>query len=172
MNLAPEIYTPLMVIFRLAHIFGAMIWFGFGLYNYFVVSRVDTNMSATAINYQLGVAKYTKFGEIMGAAAGSTALAGLLLWAINGSKYGTGAGVIILGIGSLFGLAAVGHGMGIGKRNGELSTAILAAENDGVVNPESYSVINAMIAKLNRSSNVSLGLMAVAFVCMVSYSQF
>ncbi len=172
MNLPPEIYIPLMLIFRLAHIFGAVIWLGFALYNYFVVSRVDANMSATAINYQLGVAKYTKFGVIMSSAAITTSLAGILLWGINGAKYGTGLGVIILGIGTLFGLAAFGHGFGIGKRYDATAKALLAAEKNGVVDPSKHADIGAMIAKLTRSGNISMGLMVVTLVCMVSYSQF
>jgi len=172
MNLPPEIYIPLMLVFRLAHIFGAVIWLGFALYGYFVTSRIDQSMSATSINYQLGIAKHTQFGQLMSISAITTTLAGILLWGINGAKYGTGLGVIILGIGTLVGLVAFGHSFGVGKRNDALAKALLAAEKNGAVDPSKHADIGAMIAKLSRMSNISMGLMVVTLVCMVSYSQF
>lgn len=165
---------PIVIaIFRLAHIVGAIVWVGFGLYNYLVTSRVAVNMPAANIHYQLGVAKYSKFGQIMGIAAIVTTVAGLALWGVAAPhKTLSTVGLIILSIGSLAGLGAFGHGFGIGKRNDALAKTLIAAEQNSAVNPAKHAEIGEMIAKINRSANVSLGMMAVALLCMSTYSTF
>lgn len=160
-------------LLRFAHIAGAIVWVGFGLYTYLILSRVGENMPAAAINYQLGVAKHSKFGQIMGMAALTTTIAGLALWGVDRPfATQTNLALIILSIGSLAGLAAMGHGFGVGKRTDALAKALLAAEENGAVAPSKFAEIGAMIGKLSRSANVSLGLMGVALLCMSTYSSF
>lgn len=163
----------LEAILRLAHILGAIIWMGFGLYNYLVTTRVEANMPVANINYHLGVAKYSKFGQLMGIAALVTTVAGLALWGVARpfSIY-FGLSMFILSVGSLAGLAAFGHGFAIGKKSDALDKALIAAEQNGVVNPSKHAELGDMIAKLNRSANISLAMMGVALLCMSTYSAF
>jgi uncharacterized membrane protein len=165
--------SVVIALFRIAHILGAIVWMGFGLYNYLVTSRINANMSVTAVNYQLGVAKYTKFGQVMGLAAVITTVAGLALWGVaSPHKFLSGLQLAILGIGSLAGLGAFGHGFGLGKRTDALAKALLAAEENGQIPATQHASIESMMAALNKSANISLGMMAVALLCMSTYSTF
>ncbi len=165
---------PIVIaLFRVIHILGAIVWVGFGLYNYFITTRIDASMPTLGINYQLGIAKHTKFGQIMAVAVVATTLAGLALWGVaSPHKTLTTTALAILGIGSLAGLAAFGHGISIGNKSDALAKAVLSAESNGQVAADKQSEIGAMIAKLSRSANVGLGMMAVALLCMSIYSQF
>lgn len=168
MEVPPFVYA----IFRVLHIFGGVVWLGFGLYYYFIVSRINTAMPAAAIHYQLGVAKHTRFGQIMGAASLVTTVAGLLLWGFGAHKMLTTAGMAILGFGTLTGLGAFGHGFGIGKRNDQLAKDLIAAEANGQIAADKQGPLLEAMARLSRNVNVSVGLMAITLLCMSTYSQF
>lgn len=164
----PPIVTAIL---QLAHVFGGVIWIGFALYQFLVVSRVNVGMQAAAINYQLGLAKYTRFGQIMGIASLVTTVAGLALWG-TGAHRQSEIGLAILSLGSLTGLAAFGHGFGINKRYNEFMAAIRSAEFDGQVDPAQYNFITPLMQRLDRTANISLALLVVTLICMTTYDVF
>lgn len=164
----PPIVTAIL---QLAHVFGGVIWIGFALYQFLVVSRVNVGMQAAAVNYQLGIAKYTSFGQIMAAASIVTTIAGLALWG-TGAHRQSEIGLAILSLGSLTGLAAFGHGFGIDKRYKEFVAAVKGAEVNGQVDPAKYSILTPLMQRLDRTANISMALLVVTLICMTTYDVF
>lgn len=168
MNIPNELYALL----QFAHVLGGVVWLGFSLYNYLVATRVDIAMPAASLHYQLGVAKHTRFGQIMGVAAAITTIVGLLLWGFGAHRGLSSAALAILGTGTLTGLLAFGHGFFVGKRNDAFAKALISAESNGQIAPAKQPELTSMMNKLSRMANVGVGLMVFTLLAMSIYDRF
>jgi hypothetical protein len=159
-----------VIILRLAHVGGAVIWAGFGL---FTILYLGPAVKATGpaggqiMGYLVGK---TRFTVVMMVAALLTILSGLILYwrdsgGLNMNWLKTGQGIMFT-IGGIAGIAAavVGGAM-IGPtqaKMGRLSQQLVGAPPSA----EQVGQLQAMQARINTANNIVLVTLLVALVCM------
>ncbi len=156
----------LVLLLRLLHIVAGVIWVGFGTAATVVLAPLAKNMGDQG--YEMLKAWFTRshFSKIMPPASILTTLAGLTLWFIrfdmDAMQYRgfASVGSIVLAVGSVFGLMAFGHGIGLGAQTGRFADLVKANQNE--------TAIRSAADSLMRSARVSTILTLIAVVCMAS----
>jgi hypothetical protein len=159
-----------VTILRLIHIFGAVVWVGFGLFLTIILMPTLQHIGAKGYSVYHTLESRFPVGTIMGVSSLSTTLAGMLLYL---RLYGlqvlpTLSGAVLAG-GALAGLLAFGHGSAsLGRLSGQLSVAIAQWVGTGGDNTPVPADLTALYAKVVRHSRISLLLMVIALAGMAS----
>jgi uncharacterized membrane protein len=154
-----------IVIVRALHIFGGIIWVGFGLMAGMLgmAAQKMQGQERGAIFKALFV--YSAYNRVIAIAAVTTTVAGLYLYGrmFDGMRhlYGlTQNASIVLSVGALFGLLAFGHGIALGRLGNKY--AELAKNADA--NPEE---LQALGERIGRNGRISAILMIIAVIGMI-----
>jgi uncharacterized membrane protein len=159
-----------IIIVRALHIFAAVIWVGGGLLFSLLLNRIMANGGPQVGG---GVVRaiylHSPFLKVISTAAITTTVAGLYMY----GRRETGTLVIsgdttqqiVLGIGALFGLMALGHGLFL-ARLGQKYTAIAkeAGENP---TQEQIGEMAALGQKIGRNGPIVSILMIIALIGMI-----
>ena len=159
----------LLVLLRLLHIVAAVGWFALsGSLVMFILPSAVT-ASETGFRYLKGLFTRTAYARAIAPVAGTTTLAGILLYLVGGGRFGP-TGSIVLGIGALAGLAATIHGGAIVGRSTTAFVKSLASlpEDGGAIAAATLTDLNSQATKLLGEARISFALMIVALVCMGS----
>src|SRR5258708_1389769 len=160
-----------VVILRIAHITAGVLWVGTSMFLVIVLEPTIKAAGAEGGRFmsRLGAGNMPK---VISAAAGTTILAGILLYIHNivfiggdWAKAGPGLG---FGIGAVFGIAGRLGGAGmvgpLTKKMGALGKEITAS--GGMPSPDQMQQMAALSERLSRLSRIGLGLVLVALVMM------
>ena len=159
-----------IVIVRAIHIFAGIIWVGGGLLFSLLLNRIMANggpqVGGTVVR---AIYLHSPFLRVVPIVAITTTLAGLYLYArrVTGTLVGSGDTTqqIVLGIGSLFGLMAFGHGIFIG-RLGQRYAEIARAAGDSPT-PEQIGEMAAIGQRIGKNGPIVSILMIIAVTGMV-----
>lgn len=103
-----------MVVLRLVHIFAGIIWVGAGFFMMLVLVPLIKQMGAEGGRFMQRFAAKSRFGTVMLISPLLTTLSGLwLYYRVSGhfnSDWMSSSAGVVLGIGSVAGLLAFGHG--------------------------------------------------------------
>lgn len=161
--------TILLVVLRLLHIVSAVSWLALGGTLTFFVAPAAAAAGESGYKYLKTLFTRTAFTRLVPVAAGTTTLAGILLYIVGGGRFGP-IGSAVLGIGALAGFIATIHGGAVTDRSTKALAKALTALPDG-----SQSIPAATLTELNNLATTLLGharismiLMIVALVCMGS----
>ncbi len=162
-----------MVILRLIHIFAGIVWVGAGFFMFLIVIPTMAKMRNGQV--MQNIMTHSRYSMIMGASAGLTVLAGILLYGrVYSSDWLSTAPGIVLTIGAVAGILAAGHGGAVLSRlqaeQMKLSQAI-AAQN-GPPNEAHQAEMAALQQKMQLHVRISLILLVIAVVGMSSWRYF
>ncbi len=155
---------------RLLHILAGVVWVGAGLTAELMILPTVRRLGPTGAAFFSAFYRFSIFSKVMPVASLTTTLAGLYLYArwflSAGSLPFSTTGTIVLSVGALFGLAAFGHGISIGRLSGRFLAASIAAGESPT--PEQRATLAGLQERMGRSGRVSLILMVIALVGMAS----
>jgi hypothetical protein len=151
----------LLVILRLVHIIAAASWFGLGLTSYFFINPAAINSGEGGMRFLKAFYSLPMASSIMAMVAGTTTLAGLLMYAFtNVSSRFSSTGNIVLGIGAVAGIAATIHGGAVMGRAGKAVEEALASGDNELARTRTM--------EQQSHARVSMVLMIVALIGMAS----
>jgi uncharacterized membrane protein len=171
-----SIMNTLVIVLRLLHIFAGVVWAGTTILFYFMIGPA---ISATGdagkafIGYLITKARFT---TVISAAAGTTVLAGLILYWIDSqgftSAWMTSGAGIGFAIGGLAGITAFVLGIMFGRNNTELVR--IGSQIQGPPTPEQLADIQGVQGKQKRIGpiRVTAMIIAVLFMATARYFQF
>jgi len=166
----------LMIVLRLIHIVAGVFWVGAGLMLFYYVTPAILQGGEAGQKIMGILMGQTRLTSILSAAAGSTVLAGFILYWIDSDGFtsawlGTGPG-IGFGLGAVFGLLAFIFGMLVGRTNQAM--AALGRSIQGQPTSEQASQLAAL-----RSRSATLGplnawslILAAALMAIARYLSF
>jgi uncharacterized membrane protein len=153
-----------IVIVRALHIFGGIIWVGFGLMAGMLgmaAQKMDGRERGIVFK---ALFVYSAYSRVIAIAAVTTTVAGLYLYGrlFDGMRHQfmTPTASMVLAFGALFGLLAFGHGIALGRLGGKY--AELAKNADA--NPEE---LQALGERIGRNGRISAILMIIAVIGMI-----
>src|SRR5690242_8357492 len=100
--------TLLLALLRLLHIVSAVGWIALSASLVLFILPSAVAASETGFRYLKGLFTRTSYARAIAPVAGTATLAGLLLYAVGGGRFGP-VGSIVLGVGAVAGLAAAVH---------------------------------------------------------------
>jgi uncharacterized membrane protein len=156
----------LVLILRLLHIVSGVIWVGFGTATTIVLAPLAAAMGDQGYEFLKAWLVKSRFSKIMPPASILTTLAGVILWVVRfdmeSMQYRgfASAGSIVLAVGSLFGLLAFGHGIGLGAQTGRYAALVNTSKDE--------AAIRSATDRLVSSGKISTILTIIAVVCMAS----
>jgi hypothetical protein len=161
--------TLLLAVLRLLHIVSAVGWIALSASLVMFILPSAVAASETGFRYLKGLFTRTAYARAIAPFAGTTTLAGILLYLVGGGRFGP-LGSAVLGIGALAGLAATIHGGAIVGRSTTAFVKSLASlpEDGGAIAAATLTDLNTQATKLLGEARISLALMIVALVCMGS----
>ena len=163
-----------MIIFRLIHIFSAIVWLGSSLFLLAFVQPAAAAIGAEGQRFMQSLMTNTRLMLVLPLSSLLTVIAGLALFYrvsdhFNSDWMGSTPG-IVLSIGSAAGLAAFLHSGAILSRltrqTGALGREI--GQQGGPPTPEQLAQMRSLQRRSRTNGIVSIGLMIVAIVGMVS----
>jgi mono/diheme cytochrome c family protein/uncharacterized membrane protein len=163
-----------MIVFRLLHIFGGVVWLGSGFFTIAFLQPAVTGSGLDGQRFMQSFFKNTKFEIAMPLSGLITTIAGLALYhrvsdGFNADWMGSAAGVV-LSIGSVAGIAAFLHGStAIGPVTRQMTALMKVIGEQGTPPSEDQmGQMRALTAKTRLHGTISVGLMILAVVCMGS----
>lgn len=159
----------LHTVLRLIHIVSAFAWFGVALVAALMIGPALVKAGPAALPGLKRVITHPLFNRLYAPAALLTTLAGLLLYGVSRSNiYFTTTGNIVLGIGTLFGLLAFGHGV---AAMGRYSTLLEKAFTDHVADDAApseagFTAVQAVAARWASNGRISFYLTLIALIGM------
>jgi|SRR5690606_29498433 len=166
-----QLVTALRIILRLIHIVGGVAWVGLGATMVFFVGPAIGAAGESGLRFMKSMYARTAIARAIPYAAVVTVVAGILLYIVaNSPRYFTQTGNIVLGIGALFGLLAIGHGGAVaGRANQAMEEALRQhVPDDGTVSPEGLTALRELALKMNTNSRISFYLSVIALIAMAS----
>jgi uncharacterized membrane protein/mono/diheme cytochrome c family protein len=163
-----------MIIFRLIHIFAAIIWVGSSIFILAFVQPAVAALGPDGQRFMQSLYRNTRFMIAFPLSSLLTVIAGLALYYrisdhFNADWMGSTAG-IVLSIGALAGLAAFFHGAAalspMTRRTGALMAEI--AQQGTPPTQEQIALMRSLGSRTRTQGLVSIGLMIIAIVGMVS----
>jgi hypothetical protein len=153
-----------IVIVRALHIFGGIIWVGFGLMAGMLgmaAQKMEGQERGTVFK---ALFVYSAYIRAIAIAAGTTTLAGLYLYfrlfQEGKHMFMTPTASMVLSVGALFGLLAFGHGIALGRLGTKYKE--LAMKDD--TKPEE---LQALGERIGRNGRISAILMIIAVIGMI-----
>lgn len=166
-----------MVILRLLHIPAGIVWVGFSLFMMSFAMPAALSMEDRGGRFVRALYNTTPLLRVFPITALVTTVAGVLLYLrvsdnFNANWLTSGAG-IVLTIGSLAGLAAFFHGIGIGRRSEAQKELLntIAGQPDGPT-PAQGAQLAEIGQKQARATMISVVLMVIAVVGMSTARYF
>ncbi len=161
--------TILLVVLRLLHIVSAVSWLALGGTLTFFVAPAAAAAGESGYRYLKTLFTRTAFTRLIPVAAGTTTLAGILLYIVGGGRFGP-IGSAVLGVGAAAGFIATVHGGAVTDRATKALAKALAALPDGNLSIPTATLteLNNLATTLLGHSRISMALMIVALVCMGS----
>jgi len=155
-------------ILRLLHIVGGAFWFGSAITMGFFVSPAVAGTGEAGPKVMGFMVKNKGVTKAISAAAGTTVLAGLLLYWNDSAGFSsawmkTGPG-IVFGIGGVFGLIGFIYGMQVGSNINKLVK--VGSEVQGKPTPEQIGQIQAAQKKLGTVGPISSISLILCMICM------
>lgn len=157
----------LIATLHLIHIVSAVIWVGVAFALAMMI--VPPVKGEEGMRYMKAFMNKSRISIIFPIAASLTTLAGIILYATGSPSRFTTTGNMVLGVGTLAGLLAFGHGASAMR---SLTTKLTQALNGGVLdeNPSISATIlselTALVERYRRNGMVSLLLSLIALVGM------
>lgn len=164
-----NIQTILLIVLRLLHIVSAVSWIVLGASLTLYVAPAAVAAGETGYRYLKQLFTRTAYIRLVPMVAGTTTLAGILLYLVGGGRFGP-LGSAVLGIGALSGLVATIHGGAVTDRATKALSKALATLPDGnqSIPTATLTELNTLATTLLGHARISLILMIVALVCMGS----
>jgi len=161
--------TILLVVLRLLHIVAAFSWVALGGTLTFFVAPAAVAAGENGYRYLKSLFTRTRYTRLIPMVAGTTTLAGILLYLVGGGRFGP-VGSAVLGIGALSGLIATIHGGAVTDRSTKALGKVLANVPDGTqtIPAATLTELNTLATKLLGDARISFIFMAVALICMGS----
>ncbi len=160
----------LMLVLRIFHIAGAMVWGGGALIMEFFIGRTILATGESGQKFAQHLMNKVRMHRFMTAAALSTVLAGVVLYWIDSNGFssawvrsGTGIG---FGVGAVFGLVAFVSGAIFGASNAKL--AAVGAQIQEKPTNEQLSQIQAIQKRIKTASPIHVFSMIVAMLLMAT----
>jgi uncharacterized membrane protein len=155
------------IILRIVHIVGGVYWVGSSM---FLTAIFEPVMSAAAPQERSILARVVtspKWSASVASAGGLTVLAGIILFIMKQSQYGTGTR-IVFGIGGLAGIIAlIIGGAVVGRLSKQLGAlGAQAASAGGPPSAEIQGQLAATQADLSRWSRINLVVTLIAVISM------
>lgn len=161
-----------MVVLRLVHIFAGIVWAGSGFFLLLVLMPAMDAMGEEGDRFRQGFIARSRFTIVMSIASLLTTLAGVLLFVrvsdhFNSDWLSSNSG-IVLSIGSLAGLLAFGHGLGVTSATFKKTAALLKAIEAQSSPPtaEQISQLQALGRKSLLHGRISVLLLIIAVAGM------
>jgi uncharacterized membrane protein len=164
----------LMIVLRLIHIFAGTFWVGFAGFMLFFVTPTAQQLGPDGGKFMSGLLRLTRFPETMPAVAVLTLLSGLVMYykvsdGFNSDWMGSSQG-IVLSIGVVAGILAVGHG---GSTIGQATSKLKAlaqelAANQAPPTPEQAAEMQRLQTYMGVHTRIAFGLMVVAVIGMAA----
>ena len=150
-----------LVVLRLIHIVAAAAWFGLGITTFFFINPAAISAGETGLRFLAKFNRLPLASNIMAMVAGTTSLAGILLYVVtNSASRFSSTGNMVLGIGALAGLLATVHGGAVMGR--------VAKQLDGALESSDFTAAQTHLLSQQSHARVSLVLMVIALVGMAS----
>ncbi len=166
----------LMIFLRLVHVLGGVFWVGAGLLLFFFITPAVGASGEAGQKFMGQLVGKSRLTMILSAAAGSTILAGAILYWIDSDGFtsawlssGPGIG---FGIGAVFGLIAFVSGLMVGRANGELAS--LGSQIQGKPTEAQASRMSAIRSRLATVGRINAWclLLAALFMGTARYFSF
>ncbi len=159
----------LLVLLRLLHIVSAVTWLAVGGTLTFYVAPAAVAAGADGYRYLKTLFTKTSYTRLIPIFAGLTTLAGLLLYAVGGGRFGP-VGSAVLGVGAAAGFIATVHGGAVTDRATKALSKALAALPEGSASIPAATVteLNDLATRVLGHARLSMALMIIALVCMGS----
>ncbi len=159
-----------MVVLRLVHIFGGVLWVGAGMLMVFVTEPFAKSLGAEGERFLGRLLSQSKYAPFMGLAALLTTLSGVLLYwrdsgGLQAAWIGTGAGAALT-IGGVAGIGAWLVGMMMNGRSGMRLAAIAKEMGGNPPTPAQGQEIRALQARIEQGNVWTTALMIVAVIGM------
>jgi uncharacterized membrane protein len=162
----------LLVVLRLIHIVSAFAWVGLAVTMTFYVAPAAAAAGESGLRFLKALLTRTSFATAVGAAAGITTLAGILLYLVgNATAHFSSTGNTVLGIGALSGILATIHGGAVtGRATREFGEALVkhVPDNGQPIPADALPVLREHGMKVGAHSRLSLILVAIALLGMGS----
>ena len=159
-----------LVLLRLIHIVAAVIWFGAGFSEAFVVMPAVAASGTTGKRFFVAMSQNRFYQMLFPVVALLTVLAGILLYLVgNSASHFSSTGNAVLGIGAVAGILAVLHGAAVlGRAGASLAEAISQNLGDDGITAEGAPLVAERMAYLARHNRITFVLMVIALVGMAS----
>jgi len=156
------------IVLRFLHVFGGAFWFGAAIFMGFFISPAVAATAEAGQRFMGHLVLKARIHTILAASAGTTILAGALLYWIDsegGNSAWTRSGPgIMFGIGGFFGLIGFIFGMMIGKNIKILAET--GSQIQGKPTPEQMGKIQAAQKQLKVVGPISSFSLIIAVACM------
>lgn len=160
----------LVIVLRILHILGAIVWGGGALVMEFFIGRGIAGSGEAGQKFAQHLMNKIRMHNFMTAAAIATILAGVILYWIDSNGFssawvrsGTGIG---FGIGAAFGLIAFVSGGIFGSSNARL--AQLGAQIQGKPTPEQMTQLQSIQKRIRTVSPIHIISMILAMIFMAT----
>jgi hypothetical protein len=162
----------LLILLRLIHIVAAVAWVGLGGAMAFYIGPAAGAAGESGFRFLKSLFSNTSFARIIPAVAGTTMLAGILLYVFaNSTSHFSSTGNLVLGIGALAGIVAGIHGGAVtGRATTAFAQGLIQHVPDGTqpISTDSVPVLRDLAMNVASHSRVSFVLMAIALLGMAS----
>lgn len=159
-----------LVGLRLLHIIAAFVWFGLGATMTIYIAPAATAAGDSGWRYLKALLSRTSFPTAIGAAAGLTTLAGILLYIVGDAvDHFSSTGNAVLGIGAAAGILATLHGgMATGRATTAMGEALVkhVPDDNQPITAEAVQTLRELGMKVGTHSRISFALMVVALIGM------
>jgi len=160
-----------LVLLRLLHIVSAVSWLALGGMLTFYIAPAAVAAGENGYRFLKTLFTRTAYTRAIPMVAGTTTLAGLLLYAVgNAPSHFSQTGNIVLGIGAAAGFIATVHGGAVTDRATKALSKVLANLPDGTqpIATATTTELNGLATTLLGHARLSMILMLIALVCMGS----
>jgi len=158
-----------VIVLRLLHIFGAVLWGGTVIVNTFFLGPTAGATGESGQKFMGYLFGQTRFPKVVTAAAVSTIVAGALLYAqdsawLSNTGWMNSLTGTVFGIGGLFGLIGFAYGFMVPKL--AAAQGQLGAQMKGAPTPEQMAEMGRLQKRYRRVSQISAGGIIVAVILM------
>lgn len=166
----------LMIVLRVIHIFGGVYWVGASFFMAFLLSPAIKAAGSHGTRTLARLLDATYYATAFPVAAISTTLAGMILYYKISDGFNLdwmeSTGGVVLSIGSVAGLLAMGHGgAALGSRTSRAAEMVKNFGLDGPT-PQQEAEFLTLMEETDRHTKISLVLMLIALFCMATARYF
>lgn len=160
----------LVIVLRLLHVLGGVLWVGAALVNTFYLSPTVAALGDTGQKFMAHLAGKARLTQGITLASYVTVLAGAALYWID--SQGFASAWLTSGPGIGFGLGALASiiGFGLGQIVGKNAVAIgrIAAQMQGPPTPDQAAGLQQARTKMDSAGRISTGMLILALVLMAT----